>query len=83
MVKGATGPLWSRGEVCVAGRDPSALGLWGRRQSDDAGKAFRVYLESKVRSNQGTGMCFKSNPERTQKKKSLNINIQHNYYSLC
>lgn len=87
--QGSTGPLWSRGEVCVAGENPLLLDYGGgdsqMMQSLAAqGKAFRVYLESKVRPNQGTGMCLNQLLRELRKKKSLNIeNIQHNYYSLC
>ena len=87
--QGSTGPLWSRGKVCVAGENPLLLGYGGgdsqmMHSLASQGKAFRIYLESKVRSDQGTGICLNQLPREARKKKSLNIeNIQHNYYSLC
>ena len=62
--RGSTGPLWSRGEVCVAGENLLLLNYGGgdsqmMQSLASQGKAFRIYLESKVRSNQGTGIYLK------------------------
>lgn len=66
--QGSTGPLWSRGEVCVAGETPLLLDYGGGDSQMMQGKAFRVYLESKVRSNQGTGMCLNQILRELRKK---------------
>ena len=70
---GQRGGVWSRGEVCVAGENPLLLDYGGgdsqmMQSLVGQGKAFRVYLESKVRSNQGTGICLNQILRELRKK---------------